>query len=179
LFVIGLLVVALLSPWWILNGDDGTISTNSKTLLIPSKIVSITESNSFIGGEISLVPEEVTMVLGLIAMLVILTIIILFSSILTKYKFEKITKILSIFGFVLLIIIVLVFFYAMSQMTMIGVGGFSGSGDVDITLPGTAGSANIPCSWGPGIGFYLSIIVIVIIIAFFFLKRRFSNIISD
>jgi len=179
LILIGLLIISLISPWWVLSGDSGSISTNSKTLLIPPNIVTLSESPSSMGGQISQVPEEVTMVLTLLSILVIACCILIFVSIFTKNKFKKITKILSSSSFAILILCVLVFFYAMSQITMIGVGNFMGSGEVDVTLPGVTESASISSSWGPGVGFYISIIVIVMLIVFFFLKRRFSNIIPD
>jgi len=170
-FIIGILIIALVSPWWVLTGDNGTTSTNTKTMLIPSKIVSLTESDSVIGGEISMVPEEATMAFGLLALLVIVTIIILFITVFTKTKFNKITKILSIIGFVLLLVIVLLFYYVMSQITMIGVGSFSGSGDLDITIPGIAASETLNCSWGPGLGFILSIVSAVVLLFVFLLKK--------
>ena len=170
-FIIGILIIALVSPWWVLTGDNGTTSTNTKTMLIPSKIVSLTESDSVIGGEISMVPEEATMAFGLLALLVIVTIIILFITVFTKTKFNKITKILSIIGFVLLLVIVLLFYYVMSQITMIGVGSFSGSGDLDITIPGIAASETLNCSWGPGLGFILSVVAIAVMLFVFLLKR--------
>lgn len=175
LIIIGLLIVALVSPWWVLNGDNGSINTNTKTLLIPPKLVTQTSSGSIIGGQISQVPEEVTMVLTLLSILVILCCILIFASVFTKNRLKKTTKILSLLSFVILILAVLVFFYAMSQLTMIGVGNFMGSGNVDVTLPGLVESQSVASSWGPGIGFYLSIVVIIMLIVFFFLKRRFLD----
>ena len=58
----------------------------------------------------------------------------------------------------------------MSQVTDIGVGSFSGSGDLDISIPGLQENAVVPCSWGPGIGFYLSILAIMSMIALSLLK---------
>jgi len=170
-FVIGLLIIALVTPWWVLTGDNGTTSTVTKTLLVPSKIVSLTESNSIIGGEISMVPTEVTMILGLLAVFVVLVAFILFISIFIRDRFNRVAKILSSISFVLLLVIVLVFFYTMSQITMIGVGSFTGSGNIDITLPGIATSEALSCTWGPGFGFILAIVSLVILLIVFLLKR--------
>ena len=179
LFVIGLLILSLVFPWWVLNGDDGSITTTTNTLLIPPKIVSLTESSNVIGGQISQVPEEVTMVLNLLFLLIVICCVMIFISIFTENKFKKTTKILSILSFVILIVSLLVFFYAMSQLTMIGVGSFMGSGDVDVTLPGVVETQSISSSWGPGIGFLLSLTAIIIILGFFILKKRYFNKISD
>jgi hypothetical protein len=179
LLLIGVLIFSLVSPWWVLNGEDGEITTQTNTLLIPPKLVSLTESSNVIGGQISQVPEEVTLVLNLLFLLILVCCVMLFISIFTENKFKKITKILSIFTFLILIVSVFVFFYAMSQLTMIGVGSFMGSGDVDITIPGTVEAKSISSSWGPGTGFLLSFFAIIIILGFFFLKKRFSDKISD
>ena len=179
LIVIGLLIVALVSPWWVLDGNNGAINTSTKTLLIPPKIVSQTSSDSIIGGQISQVPDEVTMVLNLLSILIVLCCILIFISIFIRNRFKRTTKIVSALSFVILILSVLIFFYTMSQITMIGVGNFMGSGEVDVTLPGLVESKSIPSSWGPGIGFYLSIIVIAVLVAIFLLKKHFFNIICD
>jgi len=170
-FVIGLLIVSIVSPWWFLSGDNGVVSTTTKTLLIPSKIVSLTESDSVVGGEVSMLPSQVTMVLGLLLLLIVLTGVLLFISVFTKNRFNRFTMFLSSISFVLLLVTILVFYYVMSQITMIGVGGFSGSGDIDVTLPGVAESITLNCSWGPGLGFILSIVSIVMLLFVFILKK--------
>jgi len=58
----------------------------------------------------------------------------------------------------------------MSQVTDIGVGSFSGGGNLDISIPGLQENAIVPCSWGPGIGFYLSVIAAVCLIVVPLLK---------
>jgi hypothetical protein len=55
------------------------------------------------------------------------------------------------------------FFVAMSQVTDVGVGSFSGGGDLEITLPGLQETTVLDCGWGPGIGFYLSIVAAVLL----------------
>ena len=170
LLAIALIIIALVSPWWALSGDDGAISTTTKTLLVPSNIVTLTSSQSVLGGEISFAPPELSMVLDLLAMLLMVVCVIAVICILIKDRFRKISKILSAVSIVLLVVTVLLFFVAMSQVTDIGVGSFSGSGDLDISIPGLQENAVVPCSWGPGIGFYLGILAIMSMIALSLLK---------
>jgi hypothetical protein len=153
ILIIALLIIAFVSPWWVLNGSNESVSTITKTFLMPAKIVSLTESSSLLGGGVSQVPDQVTMVLSLLSILLAITSLIMFVSILTKNKFRKTTIVLSILSFLILVVILSVFFYAMSQITEIGVGSFSGSGDIKTTLIGSTDVINIPCSWGPGLGF--------------------------
>ena len=82
--------------------------------------------------------------------------------------------VLSILSMVFLIVSVLIFFYAMGQITEVGVGSFMGSGELDTNLPGIAESRVLPSSWGPGIGFILAIISFVIILLILFQKRLSS-----
>jgi len=161
LLAIALIIIALVSPWWALSGDTGAISTTTKTLLFPSNIVTLTSSQSVLGGEISFAPPELSMVLELLAMLLMVVCVIVFVCILIKDRFRKIFKILLVVSIVLLVVAVLLFFVSMSLVTDIGVGSFSGGGDLDISIPGLQENAVVTCSWGPGIGFYLSILAIM------------------
>jgi hypothetical protein len=171
LLIIAFLIIALFSPWWILNGDDGTTSTNTKTLLYPPKIISFSSSSEVIGGDVSHVPEEVTMILTLLSILIAVSCLIIFITIFSKNKFKKTTTGLSIISIIFLIITFAIFIYAMSMLTEIGVGSFIGSGDIDTSLPGISENQIIPSNWGPGIGFYLGFISIIIQVSFLAYSR--------
>jgi len=57
----------------------------------------------------------------------------------------------------------------MNELAEVGIGGFIGSGNLDISIPGEENSVAILCNWGPNIGFYLyaiSIILIMVILVF-------------
>jgi hypothetical protein len=164
LLSIAFIIIALVSPWWVVNGKDGTISTTTNTLLIPSNIVTVTSSSNILGGDVSQVPEEVTMILGLLSLLLTVAVLLVFISILTKKRLRKTTVILSILSILLLITSISIFFYAMSQLTGVSVGSFVGNGDLEITIPGVSESEILPCNWGPGVGFYLSILAIFCLI---------------
>jgi hypothetical protein len=112
------------------------------------------------------------MVLSLLSILLAITCLILFVSIFIKNKFRKTTIVLSILSFFMVVVVLSVFFYAMSQITEIGVGSFSGSGAIETTLPGAADVISIPCSWGPGLGFYSSITAALCLVIVSFLKKK-------
>lgn len=171
ILVIALLIIAIVQPWWVLDGNKGSISTESKTLLVPPEIVTLTRSSDAIGGEISQVPEQVTMVLNLLSMILVVTCLIIFITIFTRNKLRKTTIGLSILSIILLVTTFSIFFYAMSQITKISVGGFIGSGNIETTIPGVAKSEFLPCNWGPGIGFYLAIIAAVCLIVPYLINK--------
>jgi hypothetical protein len=170
IFTIGLIVIAIFQPWWILNGDDGSISTSTNTYIIPSKIITITKTQSIFGGEISLVPEEFTMILELLSMILILAIIIVIFQIFTINRFRKIHLILSILTTIILLISIILFIIAMSEVTKVGVGSFSGGGDLSISIPGLQENAIIKCNWGFGVGIYIILISFISNIALIFPK---------
>jgi len=177
LITIGLLIIALVSPWWVLSGETDTVSTTTNTMVIPPKLITLTKSSNATGGEISAVPEEVTMVLGLLSLLVGIACILLFVSLLMEKKLRKTTVIISVLSIVVILLTLVVFYYALSQLTQVGVGSFMGSGTLDVTIPGQSVQTAVPCSWGPGISFYLLIVTFVLLVFTFFIKRikaRFS-----
>ena len=164
IIAIALIIISLFSPWWVLNGEEGSFETETKTLLIPQQLVTATSSADALGGEISQVPEEITMVLEILTILLIISSLLIFITVFTKNRFSKTTVIISILSIILLIVTISIFFYAMSQLTEVGVGSFIGNGNVETTIPGVAESKILPCSWGPNIGFYLGIIAIVTLV---------------
>ncbi len=179
LLIIGLLIVSLVSSWWVVSGQENGVSTETKTLLIPSKIVTVTEASEGIGGEVSMVPEEVTMVLNLVSMLVVASIIIVLVTIFTQNRFKKTNILLSIVGVVLIFVAVFVFHFGISQLAEVSVGEFMGSGDLDVSIPGS-GTVSVDSSWGPGLGFILgalSLVLLVFVSVFdklknFYLKKK-------
>jgi len=176
LFVIALLIIALVSPWWILNGDDGTTSTTTRTLLFPPKIITLSSSSDVIGGDVSQVPSEVTMVLNLLFVLIAISCLIILITIFTKNKLRKTTTFLSILSIVLLIVTISIFFYVMSMLTEVGVGSFMGDGDLETNLPGISESKILPSSWGPGIGSSLGLMSVILLFVVLFydrIKKRF------
>ena len=171
LISIGLLIIALVSPWWVLSGETGSLSTTTNTMVIPPKLISLTKSSNVTGGEISAVPAEVTMVLGLLSILVGVACLLVFFSLLTERKLRRITIVITVVSVVVILLTLVVFYYALSQLTQVGVGSFMGSGNLEITIPGQSVQTAVPCSWGPGMSFYLLIVSLVLLILTFFIKK--------
>ena len=172
IFVIALVLISIFMPWWVLNGDNGTVETNTKILAFPQKIVTVTSSAEIIGGEISLVPQEATMALEILFMLLISIILLSLISIFTKIKFKKITKIISNLNFVILLLLILLFYIVISQLTEVGVGSIMGSGELDVNIPGGLESTIVNCTWGPGIGFYLVLFIVITLAALRIFRSR-------
>jgi len=164
IFVISLLIISVVSPWWMLSGENNSTETITKTMLVPSKIISITESDNAVGGSISSIPEELTMILGLLSILLILSALIIFISIFTKDRLNKTTKGLLVGSVIIIILTLGLFYLAMSMVAEVGVGSVVGSGEIETTIPGISEKMMIECSWGPSTGFYLGIISLIMIL---------------
>ena len=175
IIVIALLIIGIFSSWWGVKGEQNTITSNTKTLLIPSKIVTLTTSSNILGGEISQVPEDVTMVLGLIAILMIATSFFILISIFTNKKMARTSAVLGILCIIFLILVLVIFTFAMSQITEVSVGGFFGKGDIETTIPGESENVLLDSTWGPETGFYLTIVAVVILIVGTIYNRIISN----
>jgi hypothetical protein len=177
LLVIFLIAASLLQPWWQLTGDNGSVSTVTNTLLFPANIISLTTTSSNIGGEISAIPDELTMVLELIAYILIVAIFVTLISVLMKTRFPKISSIITIMAIVFLLLSSVLFYIAMSEVTKVGVGGFFGSGDLPISIPSETEQVTLRCTWGAGLGMYLSIIALlgVLIMPLLNILKRFKD----
>jgi hypothetical protein len=161
---VGVLVVSLASSWWTLTGSEGGISTATKTFLLPSSIVTVTSSAEALGGNISSIPGELSLVLTLIAGLLGLAAGLILVRMLFREKRPRLAAVLVGMNVILLVVSLLLFVYAMSQLTEVGVGEFMGSGDLEVSIPGDqAGSVMVSCSWGPGRGFYLGVLAMLLL----------------
>jgi hypothetical protein len=159
--ILFIILLSILQPWWLLTGEDNAISTESKTLLYPAHIITLTTTNSIIGGEISEVPEDFTMVLNIIMYIILIAAIVTIIAGFISFYYPKISWILTIVTIIFLILSAVLFYVAMSEVTKVGIGDFSGSNTIAISIPGQMNQKEIACSWGPSFGLYLVIIAII------------------
>ena len=158
LLVIAIVLLSLFFPWWMLSGENDNVTTTTKTMLYPSKLITITTTDQVIGGEISSVPEEFTMILSLLTYLIIAAGLLIILELIINQKFPRISIIISILAMILLILTMVLFYVAMSEVTKVGVGSFADTKELSISIPGQTNNVNLLCQWGPGIGFYLTLI---------------------
>jgi len=156
-----IVLTSLFLPWWQLQGQSNSVETTSETYLYPPVLITRTEDNSIIGGEISEVPEIFTTVLSLLALLsMVASVLIMVFPFILK-RFQKISWFVLICILVLLILNIALFWVTMSEVTKIGIGDFFGSGDLSISLPGESDQQIIPSTWGAGNGLYLIIVALI------------------
>lgn len=172
LLAVILIFISIFQPWWILNGEEKGIQTNSINMLYPPKMVTLTSSSDFIGGSISVINDDFTSVMVLISGFLIFSIILILISLFFKKKFSKLKNFIIFTSILLLIVCIVLFYYAMSMVTNIGVGGFMGSGDISVSIPGKIQSIDLACDWGPGIGFILVLVSLIFLFFSIFIKKE-------
>ena len=158
LIIIAIVLLSLFFPWWMLSGDNGEVTTTTKTMIYPSKLITITTTNQVIGGEISSVPEEFTMILSLLTIIIIAAGLLIIMELFINKKFPRISLIVSILAMIMLILTIVLFYVAMSEVTKVGVGSFADTNELSISIPGQTTNVSLQCQWGPGIGLYLVLI---------------------
>jgi len=172
--VIGITIIALFSPWWSINGSSNNQSETSTNLfLMPTKMVTISSNENVSAGEIASLNETFTFVIDLLPIIIVIGFLcIVTSMLLDKYNKKRFSLIVFVLALIIFIGSILTFSYAISEFTNTTVGSFYGEGFLDIAIPGEKMYVTMPCSWGPGIGFYLLFISIAVLIVNFLLYLK-------
>ena len=155
--IIGLLIISLTFPWWLLNGSTDEIETQTHLMLVPGSIVAFTSSSEYFAGELQIVPDEVPLALLVFSVLIVGSTLILSIGILLKTRKPYSAKYLFFSGGVITGIVLVAFLYLLSQLTVLGVGSIVGEEKLSISIPGQQVYEQVGSSWGPSIGFFLAL----------------------
>ena len=177
ILAIALTVIAIVSPWWIIQGStsDHEFETNTKLFMMPTEMITITTNDNVSSGEIISLDETFSSIIDLLSLIIIVGILCILTPIILK-RYIKGKLSFMIFLLVLIIFIgsIVIFSYATNEIANVTVGSFYGNGDLDVNIPGENTFETMSCSWGPGLSFYLLLIsiVILIIVFWFTIKNR-------
>jgi len=179
---VALAVVAVVYPWWALQGSTGKVETTTSMFLNPPKMVTTTITSDVIAGEITSLPDQFMSVMNLLPLLTAVGCTLIILSILLKcFDKRRLSFLSMVFGTLILIASLLLFSYAMSELTNAGLGVFIGSGNLDVGIAGEGIAVPATCSWGPSMGFFFYLIAICICISlmvfsvyknYFLLKKK-------
>ncbi len=173
ILAVSLAITSIVAPWWVLHGSLNQIETTTKMYLIPSELITITSGPNTIAGELASLPELVVLVMTLVGLSIAVGCIFLILHLLVKsYKKRIYSTLLITFSGLSFMGSLTIFSYAMAELAKIGVGGFFGEGDVDISLYVEGARTSIMCNWGPDIGFYLCLASIIILLSIFILDIK-------
>jgi hypothetical protein len=164
ILVLGLSVVGIVSPWWVLQGSSSEVQTSSVLYLIPLDLVTTTKTSQFIGGELAFFPNLFVNIMTTLPILTIICCFLIFLSLVFKRVDKKKLHLFTLVcTFFILICSLVLFSLAMSTFTEVGVGSFFGNGTVDVSEQGQDGVIPVMCQWGPGIGFWLYLASVVVL----------------
>ena len=155
ILIILLLICSLTLPWWQLGGKTDNVSTSTTLYMYPLNLVTITETENAISGDIALLPDDFLFFVGLIPFLIISVMIICFLDILLKKR--VLVYALLLLSILLLLGIIGIFSYGTNELAKLGIGGFIGNGNLGVSIPGED-VIHVSSSWGPTYSFYLIII---------------------
>jgi hypothetical protein len=171
-----LVVVAIVSPWWELNGSSSNpdLETSTKLFLTPTKMVTISSNNNVTAGEIvSLDKAFINMVDTILLIVIAISFILIISSlILNRYSLRRFSLTAFLAAIAFYIGIIIMFISEMSKLANTTVGSLIGNGNLEISIPGEKLFETIACGWGPSIGFYLLLCSTIILIFAFYLNTR-------
>ncbi len=167
ILAVSLVIIAVVSPWWMLQGSTNSVETSTTMYLMPLELITKTSTADVISGELAYLPELFIDVVSLIPLFTILACLFIFSSMYFKKRRTKLYLFLLFFAIFMFTSSILIFSIGMNELAKVGIGSFIGSGNLDASIAGEEGAATIFCSWGPSAGFYfyiLSIVILVVII---------------
>jgi hypothetical protein len=156
LIFIFIIIFSLLQPWWIINGSTDQLETSTILYLIPNNIVTITETENTIAGEISHLPNEFQLAMNMIIIISIISVILVIVNSISRerkkvqiYKLSKILLLISLIGALSIFII------AINELSNVGVGSIFGQDYLEVGIPGEQNIFSVYCNWGLGLGFYI------------------------
>jgi hypothetical protein len=138
--------------------------------LTPLKMVTMTSTSEVIAGGLAFLPETFLDIMNLIPCLIGIGCILIFSTLILKTINKKMCLIIS--AIVVFTCSLLIFYIGMSTFVKVGVGGFTGEGNLDVGIPGEETISTVFCGWGPTSGFYLPLISIIILSLMFLINLR-------
>ncbi len=163
-FIISLLVISLIFPWWELHAVSSDIDFSSTLFLLPNTLITRASTSQVIAGGLTLLPETFALVMMLIVLLTgVIIFLCVFILVLYWRKKPQYRSILMGCSLLLCLCVVGLFIGAMSAFTEVGVGSISGQGPLDVFIPGDEAALSLECQWGPGIGFWIQLLSVLLL----------------
>jgi hypothetical protein len=179
LVVILLIIVAIVSPWWEMNGSssDHDLETSTKFFLMPTKMATITSNNNVSAGEIASLEKDLTQIVDtVLPPIIFATIIFIFITLLLdSYNIKRLSLTVLLTAVIFYFGVIVMYLSEMSKLANSTVGSLMGNGNIEISIPGEKTFETLSCSWGPSIGFYLTLTATIILIfdLILYIKKTF------
>jgi len=172
ILAVSLVLIAVVSPWWMLQGSNSGVKTSTTMYLTPLELITTTTTANVVSGELAFLPELFIDVVSLVPLFSLLACLFILSSMFFRTRKTKLYLLLLIFAMFMLISSILIFSIGMNELAEVGIGSFIGGGNLDVSIPGEEVAATMLCSWGPSVGFYLYVLSIVILVVIIILNVK-------
>ena len=176
---ISLVIVAVVSPWWVLFGSSFQLETSTHMFLLPLELVTVTTISDVISGELASLPDIFREYVGLIPIFSVLGCSSITAGMIFKaFNYQSFYILSLVFASLSFVGSILTFFIGMSMLAEVGVGDLMGKGILDVSIPGKDIVPSVSCSWGPSLGFYLyviSIFILFIVLAGILSRKYFKS----
>jgi len=163
ILAVSLVIIAVVSPWWMLQGSTNFVETSTTMHLMPLELVTSTTAADVISGELAYLPDLFIDVVSLIPIFTILGCLFIFSSMYFRKRRTKLYLLSLFFALFMFASSILIFSIGMNELAEVGIGSFVGEGNLEVSIPGEEVAATVLCSWGPNVGFYLYVFSIIMI----------------
>ena len=150
-------------PWWFLTGSTTDVSSSTQFVLLPTELITITQTSSVIVGELASLPELMDFVVLLVLISTVVGAIFLLITFFLKNSNGIQYFISLVFAFLAFIGATGIYLIAISELSAATVGSFIGDGSLEVSIPGQITNIALSSSWGPGIGFYLYVFATIVI----------------
>ena len=172
ILAVSLVIIAVVSPWWMLQGSTNSVETSTTMYLMPLELITSTTTADVISGELAYLPDLFIDFVSLIPIFTLLGCLFIFSSLYFRKRRIKLYLLLLFFVLFMFASSILIFSIGMNELAEVGIGSFIGDGNLDVSIAGEEAAMTILCSWGPNVGFYLYLISIVIVTCIFIIEIR-------
>ena len=156
LLAIVLIIIGLVQPWWVLEGDSSSLDVTSQVFLIPANMVTIGKGPGLENGEVANVPSLFTTMLVVVGILSVFSIAASIAALIMHRIWLYLLSVSAIGG------ALVVFTVGMGTTAEIITGTFWGSGTIDLSIPGSA-AISMASSWAPSTGYYLMLAAFVLV----------------
>jgi hypothetical protein len=167
LFVLGLVLISLVQPWWSFyaSAENDAYEKTSNMYIFPQIMIEEFHENDFRFLSIATIPEIFTDFLFLLLTIILIGILLMLLSFLPNIILKKrFAVVLTVLSIVFVGIVAISFSVGMSRITELSLGSLQGTALIDIELPSET-SMYMQATWGFGLGLYLVFFASVIAIA--------------
>jgi hypothetical protein len=153
-----LLIIGLVQPWWVLDGEGATLEVVSNVFLLPADMVTLGQGPGVANGEVASVPTLFTTMLHAVVVLSVSGIVTIIVARRLRSRWLYLVPVGALAGSLV------IFTLGMGTAAEIITGDFWGSGALDLSVPGSP-TVRVAATWAPSTGYFLTGAALILVLA--------------